>query len=90
MLYEKLLDRLKLTKTSYKAGYLIACSLKLALPRVIVVTGHIVVCVVTGYDHKRLKNNFLVGTFFYLIDDIFTGRSCLNGTYIVVVKALFL
>lgn len=59
MLYEELLDRLKLTKTSYKAGYLIACSLKLALPGVIVVTGHIVVCVVTGYDLSGSETTFL-------------------------------
>ena len=61
MLYEKLLDRLKLTKTSYKAGYLIACSLKLALPGVIVVTGHIVVCVVTGYDQVLELNGRPIG-----------------------------
>ena len=54
MLHKELLDRLEFTESSYKAGNLITCSLKLALPGIVIVTGHIVVRMVTSYDHKRL------------------------------------
>ena len=41
---------------------------------------------VTGYDHQRLKNNLLVITSLYLCKYIIHRRSCLNGTYKIVLK----
>ena len=75
----------------------VKCSgcLKLALPRILIITSHIVVCMITCNNHQRTKNNFLITSLFNLIDNCLTCcifRLTLNGSdkYVLVSKVFHL
>lgn len=70
MLYIKLLNCINSSKSFDLAIDLIELSgsLEHALPGILIVTGHIVVCMVTCNNHKRTKNNLLEACIFYFVD----------------------
>ncbi len=74
MLYINLLNSIDSSKTSIWQSTLSKCSgsFKLALPGILIITCHIVVSMVTGNNHQRTKNNFLVSCFLYLLDNLVT------------------
>ena len=55
-------------------GIKAACCLKLAQPGICVLTGHIVVGVVTGNDHQRTEHDLGVASGLDRLDDVLAGR----------------
>ena len=75
MLYIKFLDSFNLTKSGnlcVNTVEIAACS-ELALPGIIIVSCHIIVCMISGNNHEWTKNNFLVTCVLNCLDYIFTG-----------------
>ena len=73
-----LLDSRDAAETADLAGHRIegaGCE-ELALPGVVIVTGHVVVCVVTGYDHERTKHDLFITRFLDALDHGFAGGLC--------------
>ena len=73
MCYIQILNCCDSSKTFDLAVNTVKCSgcLELALPGIFIITSHIVVCMVTSYNHKRTKNNFLEACIFNLSDNFF-------------------
>ena len=69
--------------------------LKLALPRIVIIACHIVVCMISCNNHQRTKDYFLISCFFQFLDHCLAGcifRLTLYSSdkYIVISKLFHL
>ena len=97
MIYIKLLNSLDTSKTCDLCINILEVSgcYKLALPGILIITGHIVVCMVSGNNHQRTKDYFLISCFFQFLDHCLAGcifRLTLYSSdkYIVISKLFHL
>ena len=97
MSYIKLLNSVNSSKTFDLAVNLIEISRSLehALPGIVIITSHIIVCMVTSNNHKRTKDYFLISCFFQFLDHCLAGcifRLTLYSSdkYIVISKLFHL
>ena len=85
MCYINILNCRNFTKTCDLTVYTVKVtgSNKLTLPGIIIITGHIVVGMITCNNHQRTQNDFLVTCILHCFNDCFTCcvfRFTFNGT----------
>ena len=90
MLGKDLLDRLHLAQAAQQAGDLIAVCLEHALPAVVLIARHVIVGMVAGDDHHRLKDHPAVTALLHRGEHIVQGWLGLHGADVKVLAALVL
>ena len=88
MVNVELLDLIHLTQAFQNASYVVTLFFKYALPGILLVACHVIVCVVACNNHQWVENNLLVILFLYSFYNVIQRRSGLNSTDVVVVCAL--
>ena len=54
--------------------HIVSCCPELIFPGILVITGHIVSCMIARYDHERCEDHFFCFLFFYNTGYIFQCR----------------
>ena len=87
MFNDHLLDTFILTQAIENTFNLITSVGENSLPRIFLVTGHIVVGVIASHNHQRQQHDLVVITGIDLCQNILNQRSALNGADKIVVVA---